>query len=442
MREKKLKVLIVDDEPAARFTVTRMLEKIEFCTIVGEAENGSKALDLIAATIPDVVLADVSMPGMNGIELAERIRNLYPKTKVIMLTMHSSFDYAVNAFRLGAVDYVLKDAYDIGPLRAALEKAGNELDTQRVNEMMNLEKELREQIKNKTYIGKTGRFVKFYPQDDERLTLTDRYYRLNGNAFPVNEDIWFLTVEIDDNNTLTYIGGTVTADEDTLNTFMLADGEHFYFPAIYRLSGLIYGGTFSDAEKQRIAVWYESFISGNLESFPGDFAALCIEKRIKPETARQTLTDCVQALPGTSSRLLSQIKEARSIHEIEIILKAALLTEQLSVVKTNRVVEDVKKYIDEHLSQDLTLKTLADVVELSPAYLSTYFKQETGIGLKQYIQTTRLKMAAQLLKTTNIKIYLIAEKCGFVNVRYFSQYFTQYYGITPQKYRIKGRINE
>ena len=119
MREKKLKVLIVDDEPAARFTVTRMLEKIEFCTIVGEAENGSKALDLIAATIPDVVLADVSMPGMNGIELAERIRNLYPKTKVIMLTMHSSFDYAVNAFRLGAVDYVLKDAYDIGPLRAA-----------------------------------------------------------------------------------------------------------------------------------------------------------------------------------------------------------------------------------------------------------------------------------------------------------------------------------
>ena len=441
MREKKLRVLIVDDEPAARFTVTRMLEKIEFCTIVGEAENGSKALDLIASTTPDVVLADVSMPGMNGIELAERIGDLYPKTKVIMLTMHSSFDYAVNAFRLGAVDYVLKDAYDIAPLRAALEKAGNELDAQRVNEMMNLEKELREQIENKTYIGKTGRFVRFHSQADEYLTLADRYYRLNGNAFPVSEDIWFLIDEIDVNNALTYIDGTVTADEDTLNAFILADGEHFYFPAIYRLSGLIYGGTFTDTEKQRIAAWYENFIGGNMETFPGDFAALCIEKRINPEAAKQTLTDCVQALTGASSRLVAQIKDARSIHEIEIILKAALLTEQLSVVKTNRVVEDVKKYIDEHLSQELTLKTLADVVELSPAYLSTYFKQETGTGLKQYIQTTRLKMAARLLKTTNMKIYLIAEKCGFVNVRYFSQYFTQYYGITPQKYRIKGLVN-
>ena len=79
---------------------------------------------------------------------------------------------------------------------------------------------------------------------------------------------------------------------------------------------------------------------------------------------------------------------------------------------------------------------------MSPAYLSTYFKQETGTGLKQYIQTERLKAAAQLLKTTNMKIYLIAERCGFVNVRYFSQYFTQYYGITPQKYRTKGRGNE
>lgn len=442
MREKKLKVLIVDDEPAARFTVTRMLEKIEFCTIAGEAENGSKALELVASAAPDVVLADISMPGMNGIELAGKIRDLYPKTKVIMLTMHSSFDYAVNAFRLGAVDYVLKDAYDITPLRAALEKAGNELDAQSESELMALEKELRSQIENKAYIGKTGRFVKFYSQNNERMTLTDRYYHLDGKAFPVSENIWLLTDEVNDNNTLTYTDGVVTATEDVLNTFVLADGEHFYFPAIYRLSGLLYGGTFSDTEKEKIAAWYENFINGNMVTFPGDFAALCIEKRIKPEVAKQTLTDCVQAVMGASSRLAAQIRGAGSIHEIEIILKAALLTEQLSVVKTNRVVEDVKKYIDGHLNQDLTLKTLADVVELSPAYLSTYFKQETGTGLKQYIQTERLKAAAQLLKTTNMKIYLIAERCGFVNVRYFSQYFTQYYGITPQKYRTKGRGNE
>ena len=73
MSDKKLRVIIVDDEAAARFTIARQLEKLDFCEIVGGAETGAKALELIAAKAPDVVLVDVSMPGMNGIELAERI---------------------------------------------------------------------------------------------------------------------------------------------------------------------------------------------------------------------------------------------------------------------------------------------------------------------------------------------------------------------------------
>ncbi len=429
----------MDDEAAARFTVARQLEKIDFCEIAGEAETGLKALEIIDSAAPDVVLADVSMPGMDGIKLAERIRDLYPRIKVIMLTMHSSFDYAVNAFRLGAVDYVLKDAYDIAPLRSALEKAENEIDAQRANEIMSLEKELREQIDNKTYIGKTGRFVKFQSQGDEHLTLAEKYHLLNGNAFPVSEDIWLASDQINDDRSLTYNDAVVTGSDETLRNFTLASGERFYFPALSRLSGLLYAGAFSDAEKQKITAWYSSFIHGDMDSFPGDFAALCIEEKIDPENVKQTLIECTRSLSLLPARLVTQIREARSIHEVEIVLRAALLTEQLSVVKTNRVIEELKKYIEEHISEELSLKSLADVVELSPAYLSTYFKQETGIGLKQYIQTARLKMAARLLKTTNMKIYLIAERCGFANVRYFSQYFTQRYGLTPQKYRLKGQ---
>lgn len=439
MKDKKLRVLVVDDESTARFTVVRQLEKIDFCEVAGEAETGFKALEIIDSTAPDVVLADISMPGMDGVKLAEIIKDQYPKIKVIMLTMHSSFDYAVNAFRLGAVDYVLKDAYDIAPLRAALEKAENEIDAQRANEIISLEGKLREQIDKKTYIGKTGRFAKFEPQGDEHLTLAEKFYRLSGNAFPVSEDIWLALDSIPDDSSLTYIDTVVTADEGSLHNFTLASGERFYFPALSRLSGLLYAGMFSDTEKERITVWYSNFIHGDMDSFPGDFAALCIEEKINPENTKQTLIECTRLLSLQPSRLITQIREARSIHEVEIVLRAALLTEQLSVVKTNRVIEVIKKYIDEHLSKELSLKSLADVVELSPAYLSTYFKQETGIGLKQYIQTARLKMAAHLLKTTNLKIYTIAERCGFANVRYFSQYFTQRYGLTPHKYRLKGQ---
>ena len=442
MTEKKLRVFIVDDEVSARYTIKRQLERIEFCTSAGEAENGQRALELIADAQADVVLADISMPGMDGIELAKRISALYPKIKIIMLTMHSSFDYALSAFRLGAIDYVLKDAYDIAPLRAALEKAKNEIDKQSANEVLKLEKELRLQINTKASLGKTGRFVRFHLPSGERLSLTEKYNRLNRNAVPLSEDLWLAMGEIGDGNAFTWLDAVVTASEVAMDRFMQADGEHFYFPAIFRLSGILYDGVFSAADKERIAGWCERFLLGDLETFPGDFAALCIEKRISPEDAKRTLLDCIRFLSSAAIRLSARIREARSIHEIEIILRGMLLTEQLSVVKTNRVIEDVKKYIDEHLNEELSLRTLSDVVELSPGYLSTYFKQETGVGLKQYIQSARLKLAARLLKTTNMKIYQIAERCGFVDVRYFSTQFTQRFGLTPQKYRLKGRLDD
>ena len=439
MKEMKLRVLVVDDEAAARYTVINLLERIDFCVLAGEADSGFRALEMIEKTSPDVVLADVSMPGMDGIELARLIHEKYPQTKVIMLTMHSNFDFAVQAFRLGVVDYVLKDAYNMAPLRTALEKAGREIDERNTSEMVYLDRNLRLQIENKSYIGKTGKFVKFYLKEENSTfgVLVDRYRRFDGNCCPVTEDIWLVSDTVSDGNAYTYLDTVVTATEDTLNTFVQAEGEHFYFPGIFKLSGLLYSGTIASADKAKILCWYRDFICGKMENFPGDFAALCIEGRIAPDTARKTLMDCVNSVSENSNGFIKQIERARSIHEIEIALKAALLTEQLEVRKSNHIIDEVKRYIEEHINSELGLKVLSEVAGLSPAYLSTYFKQETGTGIKQYIQETRLSKAAGLLKTTNMKVYEIAEKCGFMNVSYFSEQFTKYYGITPQRYRIK-----
>lgn len=101
-----MKLLIVDDEPPARERLRRLLEEIGDCEIVGEAGNGEEALASCGEAQPDVVLLDVRMPGISGIEVARHIDSLEDPPAVIFTTAYDQ--YAVDAFETEAVGYLLK----------------------------------------------------------------------------------------------------------------------------------------------------------------------------------------------------------------------------------------------------------------------------------------------------------------------------------------------
>jgi two-component system, LytTR family, response regulator AlgR len=101
-----MKLLIVDDEPPARERLRRLLEEIGDCEIVGEAGNGEEALAHCSDSQPDVVLLDVRMPGISGIEVARHIDSLEDPPAVIFTTAYDQ--YAVDAFETEAVGYLLK----------------------------------------------------------------------------------------------------------------------------------------------------------------------------------------------------------------------------------------------------------------------------------------------------------------------------------------------
>lgn len=117
MRER-VRILLVDDHTLVRQGVKRIIEEDKRFTVAGEAVNGDKAVALTDRLNPDVVIMDLSMPGTNGLEALEMIKEKHPGIKVIILTMHSHEAYIQRSFALGANGFLLKDNADVDLLTA------------------------------------------------------------------------------------------------------------------------------------------------------------------------------------------------------------------------------------------------------------------------------------------------------------------------------------
>ncbi len=104
-----LRVLLADDHTLVRAGLRKLLESIPHLEVVGEASDGLALLALNAELRPNLVLMDISMPGLNGLETTARLRKECPDTKVIILSMHQSEEYVRQALRQGASGYLLKD---------------------------------------------------------------------------------------------------------------------------------------------------------------------------------------------------------------------------------------------------------------------------------------------------------------------------------------------
>jgi DNA-binding NarL/FixJ family response regulator len=104
------RILLVDDHRLVRAGMRALLEKMPIAEPVGEAEDGRQAFEMINRLRPDIVLLDIAMPNLNGLNAVDRIRKEWPKTKVIILTMHANEEYVLRALRSDVSGYLIKDA--------------------------------------------------------------------------------------------------------------------------------------------------------------------------------------------------------------------------------------------------------------------------------------------------------------------------------------------
>jgi DNA-binding NarL/FixJ family response regulator len=105
-----IRVVLADDHALVRAGFRALLEQLSDVTVVADAGDGREALRLVGEHRPDVLLTDISMPGLNGLELVTRIKRDHPGVRVLVLSMHGSEEYVLQALRTGAAGYLLKDA--------------------------------------------------------------------------------------------------------------------------------------------------------------------------------------------------------------------------------------------------------------------------------------------------------------------------------------------
>jgi RNA polymerase sigma factor (sigma-70 family) len=105
-----IRVLVADDHAVVREGVRKVLSDEHGFNVVGEAEDGMKTLALAEQHRPDVIVLDLTMPGESGLEIAARLRDAVPESRLLILTMHERGEYVLEAVRAGALGYVLKDA--------------------------------------------------------------------------------------------------------------------------------------------------------------------------------------------------------------------------------------------------------------------------------------------------------------------------------------------
>jgi DNA-binding NarL/FixJ family response regulator len=112
------RIVLADDHTIMRDGLRRVLERQPDMSVVGEACNGREALDVVERTEPDIVIMDIAMPLLNGIEAAKRITSEYPAVTVLFLSMHSDEGYILRALKAGARGYLLKDSAEADLIQA------------------------------------------------------------------------------------------------------------------------------------------------------------------------------------------------------------------------------------------------------------------------------------------------------------------------------------
>lgn len=420
-------VMVVDDEPIAAQATSIMARRADpDIEVTGLCFSGREAISRADVLHPHIVIMDIQMPGINGLEAMRRIRENSPHTKFIILSAYGEFSYAVEALSLGASDYVLKPVKQAN-FTLVLGKAIAEISARKVDLDVKLLQQ--EQIQIAVPMIKKDFIRALAPgaHTDEQLIACASFLGIiNATGFIIvlshrdeaalDPQEWFFDRVMPQFDAIADVWqpGLVVAFVPVQQGI---DPEAYMQEVLFCIN---------DSLSRRYERGHDvlagvgSVTAGALKMKASFAQAMSALKYLK--TQKQPPAHCICYEPFM-----------RTSDEDDFLTGTANTDTSAAAMKLN---DKANRYIMENYYRELTLVEVAAYVNLSPYYFSRFFKENTGLNFSEQLAQIRIDKAKMLLCQPGSSVKDVAFQVGYNDPNYFSKVFHKMTGIKASDYKV------
>lgn len=394
---KLMKVLLVDDEELVLEGLSMLIRSQHHDIDIKTVANGKEALDIIGEFDPDIIVTDVRMPIIDGIDLCEKLKEMGHKAKRIIISGYKDFEYARRAIEINAESYILKPISQDKFMKvfddtiAKLTQENTQKDIERKNRSLAFKKAIQDLVRTGS-----DELTQLNLKDMEELFSIDRQFCVGvikiNDAEMLHGDIRNELVPDFSSKTINILG-KYAAD----------------FP-------------------EKIAY---------LEDKCGEFVFIMFLNRSLSENTLQSVCKSIgkelrMSASYAVSNAVSSIKEFNSVYKF--CLSSLKKLSGSAEAEGGQIIDRAIDIINRNYFS-VTLDSAAKELNISPAYLSKLFKRHLGRNFKDVIVEKRVMVAKILLLNTAMKIFEVSEKVGYSDHKHFFKVFKNEVGKTPVEYR-------
>ena len=442
-------IIIIDDEITTHALMKDYIENvIGGFQVVGCFKNGAEAIDFLTTHYVDIVITDIKMPKVSGLELAKYIYENIQKTKVIIVSGYGEFEYARQAMQYNVSHYLLK-AIDMLELTDVLNKLAGEIDEDKRIDSDDNNTIQREAFCTDIIVGalEPDDIAKEYekchiPYDLAQAKMAVFKCNINNYREQMNE-CWNYDAEYFKN-----------AVKGVMQSIINECGEGIVVEISEKNQSIIVA-VISDCVMSGVEKQFKEGLvdimglNCDITMIMG-FGGLCeisngAEVFDKNELYKIMFSYIKMYGTVRAKRVIKTVMKLMNNEnpdgkKINVIDKdgevsgEAVYTEIGGKQQKEEIVKNAKKYINENYMNDISYTDVADALHFNSVYFSRFFKQHTGMTIGEYLLEVRMKEAIECLKT-NMKIADVSAKCGYKNTRTFQRIFKNYTGYSAIDYR-------
>nr|WP_276316162.1 response regulator [Paenibacillus lignilyticus] len=499
-------VLVVDDETMDLIGLQQHIDWDKLgMNVVAAINNSFSALEYMKNNKVDILVTDINMPIMSGLEMVRQILEQRPQLRVVFVSGYSEFHYAKQAISLSAAGYVLKPVND-DELFEVLEGVKAELDSETTRSEWH-KSEAVSQLLSGNYARteltpSAGLSIGIIEMDDMHWKLRAAGVEKQTTAFDKQlQQIAELLMEMnlpyfcktDEKRMVVILEGaqpqeqlklvmhavsskltwSVTAGVGTLvyelhqipesyqcareaiaNKMFYGKGKVIPFSDIKPQTGLkakqlseVLDSLFTALVQYQLVRVDECVedLSALIKTFDDKHAVYVYLLHVisQLDFRLRTVNEDLYQILGLSFDKLDIVFQFETVEDIQWWLRSRLfqLSETLyqrKQKKNRKLIEEVEKYIMDHVEEELTLKDVANYFSFSPNYLGYMFKEEAGLNFSDYVIAKRMERASVLLQVPSTKVYEVANRLGYKKLSSFNRQFKDQFGLTPSDYRKQG----